>query len=373
MKLRRTWPQRINIAISAVVVVAMSAAGVIMLVVDGQAAGVQRITISGRGELAAVAEASIDPVTLLIVGVDNASGLGEGDSVLNGRDPTSMLTDTILLVRVDPQTAVVNAMSVPRDLWVTVAGTGRQAKINSAMALGGPSALVGTIKETLGVDVNHFIQVNFAGFRNAVDAIGGVPLVFDAPARDLNSGLAIEEPGCWKLDGQQALGLVRSRYYEAQNGGVWSQDPLSDRSRVQRQQVFLRATVTQAIRQGARNPIQLRLLFDSIKNDIILDDTLSVERLLGVGDQLRDTSVDSLTFFTLPSEDGWAGDASVVYLLPEAPQVVAAFGDTTAKPPVRSTGNDVIDPFTTPGASGGQTDDSSSMFVPRVPVTETCI
>jgi len=356
----------------------MAAAGVGLLVVDGQIGSVQRVTIAGEGQLTKVDDADVEPLTLLIVGVDNASGLAAEDSVLIGRDPTSMLTDTILLVRVDPGTGVVNVMSVPRDLWVTISGTGTQGKINSAMSIGGPSALVGTIKETLGVDVNHFVQVNFSGFRNAVDAIGGVPLVFDTPVRDINSGLAIEEPGCFTLDGQQALSFVRSRYYEAKQGDVWLPDPLSDRSRVQRQQLFVRAAVVQAIRQGARNPVQLRLLFDSVKDDIILDDTLTVGRLFGVGDQLRGASSETLAFFTLPTVDGWAGAAAVLYLLPDAPAVVAAFNDTAPRlVPVAPDGLGVRDPFsdypatTVPEPPAGEPD--TSPFVPRVPSTETCI
>jgi polyisoprenyl-teichoic acid--peptidoglycan teichoic acid transferase len=375
VKLRRTWAQRLNLTLSVIIIAGMAAAGVLLLLVDGQTAGVQRISISGRGQLAEVTQPALEPITLLIVGVDNASGLTDGDSVLVGRDPTSMLTDTILLVRIDPQTGVVNAMSVPRDLWVTIAGSSTQAKINSAMVLGGPSALVGTLKETLGVNVNHFIQVNFSGFRNAVDALGGVPLVFDAPARDLNSGLAIEEPGCWKLDGQQALSFVRSRYYEAKQDGVWLQDPLSDRSRVQRQQVFVRAAVSQAIRQGARNPLQLRLLFEAMKNDIVLDDTLSIDRLLGIAERLRDASAESIMFYTIPVEDGWAGSAAVAYLLPDAADTVAAFNDTTERPlPVQAPlpDGEAQDPFTGPAPTTPPNRDAS-LFVPLVPTIETCV
>jgi hypothetical protein len=147
---------------------------------------------------------------------------------------------------------------------------------------------------------------------------------------------------------------------------------------VQRQQLFVRAAVVQAIRQGARNPVQLRLLFDSVKDDIILDDTLTVGRLFGVGDQLRGASSETLAFFTLPTVDGWAGAAAVLYLLPDAPAVVAAFNDTTPRlVPVAPDGSGVRDPFsdypatTVPEPPAGEPD--TSPFVPRVPSTETCI
>lgn len=347
----------------------MTGAGLTLLLVDGEASGVQRVTIAGKGTLGKIEDANMEPVTILAVGVDNASGLQEDDSVLIGRNPTSMLTDTILLVRIDPQTEVVNVMSVPRDLWVTIAGVGEQGKINSAMAAGGPSALVGTIYETFGIEVNHFVQVNFAGFANAVDALGGVPLLFDAPARDLNSGLAVPEPGCFTLNGRQALSFVRSRYYEAQQDGVWSQDPLSDRSRVERQQVFVRGAVAQAVRQGARNPLQLRSLFDSVKNEVVLDDTLSLQTLISTADRVRGVSDSDINFFTLPTVDGWAGAASVAYLEPaEAEAVVAAFLNTSVPPP-----DETPVETNTPVSGDVAIEPALSPFVPQVPTTQACV
>lgn len=365
MKLRRTWGQRINLMVSALLIVGLLTAASGLLFASSQTGEVQRvaITVDGGGTLAKVENVEVDPMTLLVVGVDNASGLQDGDSVLVGRDPTSMLTDTILIVRLDPRNEVVHVMSIPRDLWVPIAGTGRSAKINSAMAIGGPSVLVQTIQDSLGVEVNHFIQVNFAGFRNAVDALGGVPVVFETPAKDTNSGLAVAEPGCVFLDGQQALGFVRSRYYQAEREGVWVSDPLSDRSRVQRQQLFVRAAVAQAIQSGARNPFQLQRLFNSIKDEVVLDDTLSVQRLFGVADKLRETSSENIEFFTLPTEDGWVGDAAVALLLPNAADMVAEFNATATVTEVKAD----VSPEGVPVTPESDEVPEVNIFIPRVP------
>src|SRR5262249_17871525 len=124
---------------------------------------------------------------------------------------TSELSDTIILVRVDPAAGQAAILSFPRDLWVTIAGTGRKGKINSAYEPDNPSRLVQTIEERFGVFVDHTVQVSLCAFKSLVDAVGGVNVPFAYPTKDEETGLDIETPGCVSLNGDEALAYVRSR------------------------------------------------------------------------------------------------------------------------------------------------------------------
>ena len=163
-----------------------------------------------------------EPENFLLVGVDNSEGLNKNDPVLIGRSQASLLSDTIMIIRVDPQTHQAAILSLPRDLYVPIADTGGKAKINSALPGGGPERLIKTIQQNFGIPINGFIEVNFAGFRSLVDAVNGVPIYFPWPARDDHTGFLVEEPGCVTLDGVQALAYARSRYFETKQNGKWT-------------------------------------------------------------------------------------------------------------------------------------------------------
>jgi len=299
------------IAANAFIALALVTAAVALLRYDNEVDQINRI--SGRGTLSEAAWPA-EPVNFLVVGVDNAEGLDPDDPVLRGRSEASLLSDTIMLVRLDPIENRAWLMSIPRDLWVPIAGTGAEGKINSALPLGGPQMLIETIQEQFDIPINHYVQVNFAGFRNLVEVIGGVPVWFEYPVRDTNTGLNVELPGCVTLEGEQALAFVRSRYYEVFVNGQWQSDPTGDAGRIARQQVFIRDALDRAASQGARNPFELQRLIDATRGEVVLDDALSLDRLLDLGERFGSFDVDTFEVVTLPGDPGWAGAASVVYL-----------------------------------------------------------
>ena len=318
MKRRRTWPQRLLISFNIVLVLTcLTAAGV--LAVSQQKVG-ETPRIQLGTSLAEPAGAS-EPQNFLIVGADNAEGLDEGDPVLTGRNIQEMLTDTIMILRVDPNQEKAWLLSLPRDLWVDIAGGGK-GRINEALALGGPDLLIRTIDENFQIPINHFLQVNFAGFRNIVDSVGGVPIYFNYPARDTNSGLAIEEPGCHVLDSTQALGFARSRYYQAFIDGRWQDDPTSDFGRIKRQQYFFKAAMKRAIERGARNPVELAKLVSVAQEYVIIDQNLTYQQILDIGERLNNFDPDDLQVYSAGdfAEGGWAGQASVLFLNEAAAQ-----------------------------------------------------
>jgi len=257
------------------------------------------------------------PQNFLLVGIDSAQGLDPKDPVMIGRSVSSN-SDTIMILRVDPSTKQASILSLPRDLWVPIAETGGKERINSALPGGGPERLIKTIQQDFGIPINHYIQVDFRGFKSLVDAVGGVPIYFPWPARDTNTGFGVDQPGCVMLNGTDALAYARSRHFETKtgNGGkTWVGDPSSDFGRISRQQQFIKLALKRAIVKGARNPFVLNQLINVGLTSVRLDDQLTTQDLLKLGNQFRDFDPDSLQVYT-PAATGTvtAGGADVLLL-----------------------------------------------------------
>ncbi|HEX2086916.1 MAG TPA: LCP family protein [Solirubrobacteraceae bacterium] len=172
------------------------------------------------------------PQTLLLLGSDR-----RWIDKQNG-DPAR--SDTMMLVRLDPDESATTVLSIPRDLKVAIPGHG-YAKVNDAYALGGPALTVRTIKQLTGLDIHHVVNVNFGGFREAVDALGCFYIDVDRRYYHSNEGVPIGQryaeidvpAGYQRLCGQDALDYVRFRHAD------------SDLVRAARQQDFLRSAKDQ--------------------------------------------------------------------------------------------------------------------------------
>ena len=171
----------------------------------------------------AVAEGGVAQ-NVLIVGTDSADGLPDDDPVRVGRD-NGVRSDTIMLLRIDPESEHADLLSLPRDLYVPIAGTGGSAGStppSRAVPPGWsrPSPTPSTSRCTT------TWRWTSPGFRELVEAVDGVPIYFPEPVRDRHSGLDVPEPGCITLDPVQALAFARSRAYEVRaTGAGWSTAP----------------------------------------------------------------------------------------------------------------------------------------------------
>ncbi len=237
-----------------------------------------------------------EPVNFLLVGSDSREGEGAGEeAAVQGKR-----TDTIMVMRLDPQTEEVNVLSFPRDLWVPIAGTGESDRINSAYnAPGEQQVLVDTIREDFGIAVNHWVEVDFGGFRRLVDAIGGVTLYFDRGLRDRAAGLYIDQLGCVTLDGEMALAYARSRKAEYHTEDGWVRDPQSDLSRIVRQQTLMAEALDQVVRE-ADNPLRLRELVDIGTANVSIDSDLTLGDVRALADRFRGLGSDSFHTMSLP-------------------------------------------------------------------------
>ncbi len=273
--------------------------------------GIERVDLSGV----------LDPVTgdavnYLLVGSDSRDAL-DPDVPVGGRTTvTGKRSDTIILLRVTPDGA--RMMSIPRDLWVTIASTGKQGRINGAYNAG-PSNLVRTVKDNLRVPVNHYIEVGFDSFVGVVDALGGVTIDFPHPATDTHSGLFVDTAGPVTLDGRQALAYARSRHYTETIDGKKVTDPTADLGRQERQQQFLR-TALGAV-GGSRNPLELIAVTEALSSGLVLDDSIGVFDLFDLARRLSATDPESVL---LPTKGARKSGASVLVLdEPEAERVLA--------------------------------------------------
>lgn len=336
-RLRRTWPQRLLIAFNTIcILTALAGAG---LVAYGKrtVAQINRVDIDDDVIRRATELADGEPQNFLVVGVDSDEGLAADDPVRDGRDagPEAVggyRSDTMMLVRLDPEDTKARILSFPRDLWVDIPGQGRN-RINSALSFGeesGPGLLIRTIQANFGIDVNHYVQVDFAGFKNLVKQIGGVPVYFDTAVRDPRAGLDVPEPGCVVLDEHQALAYARSRHlqYRTPDGG-WRTDGTSDLGRISRQQDFAQRVLSRAIDKGARNPGTLARMVDNGSKHITLDEFTTPADLLALGSAFRDYDPDTLLRYSLPVADAVRGGAAVLDLVEtEAEPILELFRGT---------------------------------------------
>ena len=330
-RLRRTWPQRFLIAFNSVFIVGALIGAGTLAYAKRTVGDINRYRISGIATLESQGLGD-QPRNFLIVGADSDDGLAINDPARAGRDKTvgGVRSDTIMIVRLDPKSGQAKILSFPRDLWVDIPGKSRN-RINAALQFGGPDLLISTIKYNFDIDINHYVQVNFAGFQELVKLIGGVPVYFSSPVRDANSGLNVENPGCTTLDENGALSYVRSRhlkFYDADRG-KWVSDPTGDLGRISRQQDFIKRVLKRAINQGARNPAKLTRMVDVGIQNITLDQGTTPGDLVALGQAFRTFDPNELQTFSLPVTDTTKGGAAVLELVEgEAEPILAMFRGT---------------------------------------------
>lgn len=307
---------------------------------DRKANELPRVAVGGTLDVIEPIEGapvSNQPRNFLVVGADSTSTLPPDDPLRAGRSDAQLLTDTLMIVRIDPQQESVSLLSLPRDLWVRVSGGGYETKINAVLALGGSGALIETIQDTFGIPINHYVEADFNGFRGVVDAVDGVPVYFPFPMRDAGTGFVQVEPGCATLDSDAALAYVRSRRMEGLVDGLtWTfLDTVPDFGRISRQQGFVEAALERAIAKGGlRHPGTSLALVDSAIDSVTLDDVISRGELLDLMNQFQSFQARSLETNTVPSYFGFEGELSVLYVDEDAaaPMLAPFRGESSPVP-----------------------------------------
>ncbi|MBK6762534.1 MAG: LCP family protein [Micrococcales bacterium] len=238
VQLRR--PARLLATVSAAAILLSSGAG--WATVQHYAGQVQRIdAFSDQREAPAPGE----PLTFLVVGSDSREGLSDRQvrRLHTGWDVYGKRTDTMMLAHVGADGSV-SVVSLPRDSLATIPAytdengqshDASEEKLNSAYAYGGAPLLVQTVEGATGLQIDHYLEVNFAGFVKMVNALGGVDVCVPADIYDPPSGLELPA-GRSTLKGRDALAYVRAREF----------DPTADIGRMKRQQGFIASMVSKA-------------------------------------------------------------------------------------------------------------------------------
>ncbi|MFF4094835.1 LCP family protein [Streptomyces sp. NPDC001834] len=241
-----------------------------------------------------------DAENILLIGSDTRAG----DNRAYGRDEGgSQRSDTAILLHLAADRESVTAMSLPRDLMVEIpvchkpggAATKEQfAQFNWAYQLGGTACTIRTVEKLTGIRIDHQMVVDFNGFKDMVDAVGGVEICLKQPVDDPDARLKLPA-GRQELDGEQALGYVRAR--KSIGDG-------SDTERMDRQQQFLGALVKKVRSDGVLlNPTRLYPVLDAATKSLTTDPGLdSLKDLYGLVRELRDVPTDSVQFLTVPRQ-----------------------------------------------------------------------
>lgn len=297
---RRRWLRRTIIGVSVLVVLAAAVGAAGYFYVNYRIGQIQ--TIKGIKGLKKETKPGA-PFNLLLVGSDTRSFCVTtacqqhfGSQGANG----GQRSDVIIVVRVVPAEKKMAMLSIPRDTWVTLANSGGQGnRINAAFNTG-PTQLIETIEQDFHIPINHFAYVNFEGFANAVNIVGGVYLNFPDRLLDHETGLNIKHTGCQFVNGTEALELVRSRdtYYYAD--GQWNYDGLGDLSRIRRQEAFFRALLDRV--RGDDNPITMNSFISNAVKDIAVDSTFNKSEILSLALNFRGMPSTNLYTEVLPTE-----------------------------------------------------------------------
>lgn len=258
-------------------------------------------------------------LTFLVVGSDSREGIED----LTFFGPAGgERGDVIMLVRLDAASGEARILSVPRDLWVEIPGHGED-KINAAFAYGGPSLMVQTIRENLGIDVNHYVEVDFVGFIEMVNELGGIEMTFAHPARDLKSGLNVGA-GPQILDGEQALAYARSRSYEEHQGERWVSIDASDLGRANRQQQVVRAILSKL--KSPASIAEAGEIAGSMAENMTVDGRLAASSIGSLAWDFRGVLTGGIEGQTLPVNGDTVRGASVVRAdEPEASATIEGF------------------------------------------------
>ena len=230
---------------------------------------------------------STDGTNWLIVGSDSRADLSEQqEQQLTTGNAAGQRTDTIMLLHSGSSGAVL--VSLPRDSLLAIPGHGRN-KLNASFSFGGPQLLVRTVENATGLQIDHYAEIGFGGFVQVVDAVGGVEMCIPSAMKDPKAGINLKA-GCQLLDGDKALGYVRTRA-----------TPRADLDRIEHQRTFLSALMKQIVSPlTLLNPFRWVALTQALPGAMTVDSGDHVWHMLGLALAMRSLSAGDGVRTTVP-------------------------------------------------------------------------
>lgn len=242
----------------------------------------------------------------LLVGSDTREGLSKAElkalRVGSVATAAGKRSDTMLLVHISKARDKAVLISIPRDTFALIPEHRSKAgklipavhsKINSSFNWGGAPLLIQTIEEMTDLKIDHYIEINFAGFARIVDSIGGVEICTKKNINDPKSHLVLEA-GVHTLNGIESLKYVRTREF----------DGMGDLGRMQRQQAFMSAVLRKATSAGVLlNPVTMASFINSALSAVTTDSELKNSDLIALAKQMKSLSTSSVRTLTVPLSD----------------------------------------------------------------------
>jgi LCP family protein required for cell wall assembly len=329
----------------ALLITAWTAAGI--LVLGGTGAGYLYFKLNGNIKSVDINQAlgTDRPVkvdngseNILVLGSDTRSGTNK--KLGGGTDDGSARSDTAMIVHVYKGHKKASVVSIPRDTLIDrpsctdTKGVTHDAAsgvmFNEAYSTGGAACTVKTVESLTGLRMDHYLEVDFSGFEKLINELGGVQVTTTKDIKDTQSHLDLKA-GTHTLNGQQALGLVRTRH------GVGDG---SDLGRIQLQQAFIKALVNQVKHIGVlTNPTKLFSLADTATKAVTTDSDLgSVNSLTSFANGLKGISSSNMNMITMPVEYDPANPNRVIVEKTKAQLVWNALKNDQAIPASASKG-----------------------------------
>ncbi len=267
----------------------------------------------------------------LLIGSDTRENSDPNDADFGAIGDTSAVqgrrSDTIMILRQEEDGNGASIVSLPRDLWIKIAGRDGSSRINSAYN-DGADVLAATITQELGIPIHHVVDVDFSGFKDLVDAAGGTEICFEYATRDTNTGLD-QQPGCRTLDGLEALQYARSRHYTEFRDGAWREDPRSDLGRIERQQAFLQSIADSTLDRLQSDPFAASELIEAATESVRMDPGLDPIAAAGT---LRKAFSIGLNKYQLPVV-GVTENGNAVLILGDGAEVILEYFRGNGPPP----------------------------------------
>ncbi|MPY98839.1 MAG: LytR family transcriptional regulator [Actinophytocola sp.] len=281
-------------------------------------------------------QAQLGDENFLIVGSDTRAGAAQEVPGVSGAR-----SDAVMLAHLpkDRDRAVV--VSFPRDLEINrpacerwdpstngytdeIVPEAKRVKLNTAYAVGGPRCVTKLVQQLSGMRMNHFVSIDFNGFKGMVDAVGGVTVKADGPVVDGEMGTIATEAGPLPLDGNKALRYVRARKVAG--------DPTSDYGRMKRQQEFINALLRKAMSNDVlTNPGKLTAFVNAFA-DATVGDNVGVDQMLTLAQSMKGLDTGTITFLTVPTT-GYANERGNEVLMREGMNMLfQALRDNTPLP-----------------------------------------
>ncbi|MEV1020961.1 LCP family protein [Streptomyces sp. NPDC050264] len=282
--------------------------------------------VAAAASPSASASPSSEPVekgvlNILVLGSDSRTG--KANKALGGGDSGGARSDTAMVVHLDADRSAATVVSIPRDTLVerpscpTESGgttaVAYNVMFNSAYSVGGPVCAVKTVEQLTGVRMDHYLEVDFAGFAKIVDALGGVDVTTTEDIDDDLSHLHLDA-GDHHLDGEQALAFARTRH------GIGDG---SDLGRIKLQQQLVKALIGQVSADGLlTDPARLYKIADAATGSLTADTGLdSLTELSGLARSVSGLSADSLKTVMMPVVRAPSDGNRVVADEPEAKEL----------------------------------------------------